>query len=513
MLALSLPGTDPVLQQKVETRPRAVAEWLDGLPFATPLEAAQQILMGLYALNRHALDDSDRAELLALYRPAVARAAASLETLIADAGLPPPPQPRQAGALLRELRIEFGTGYRHVLQGLASHRLMRAGTKRIAVAAARALAASYDILYACALTRTMAPAGLWREIHQIHAYAQASGAADIAVDDAPMPTTAYVQAVLLARADPPHMSHAELLHTRLYLDKYARRAVLAAAPVRGHRGFAVPIHGDAPPSPVMRGPAQDSLWLDTDVLCKHLEAVALHLRTGDTPSRLRLPDGMQSETTELLCGYLARQWCAGPQRAFRRHAPPDKTVSAVSGLAAIHALLDPGPPPPVAGVPTRPSPTATGAPAQWMVANDSAAGLALIGHADASMNLRVGDPLAVREQAGGDWSLGVIRWLRMRDGQQIEFGVERLSPGMEAVWVRPLWGHASGSAHTALFVPGIAALKQPDRLLLPRHLYQLGVEAEVIHGGRTYLVAFGKRTDPTPGFDLIEFTIFKDTET
>ncbi len=511
MLTLSLPGTDAVLQQKVETRPKAVAEWIDALPFANPAQTAQQLLMGLYALNRHALDEDDRTALLALYRPAVARVAAALETSIADAGLPPPPQQRQAGALLRELLIELGTGYRHVLQALANRRLVRASGKRVAETAARALRASHDILLACALTRVPPPAGLWRETHQILAYAQASGVAETAVDDAPTPNAAYCQAVLLARADPPHMSHAELMHTRLYLDKYARRAVLAPSPVHGHAGFSVPIQGDIAPSPVASGPASEKLWLDTEVLCKHLEAVALHLRTGDTPSRIRLPEGMQSETTELLCAQLIKQWGAGPQRAFRRHVPEAKAVTAVAGLAAIHRLLNPGPPPATEDGPTTAMPLPP-VPVRWNVLNDSAAGLALTGTPDAPVTLRVGDPIALQETPGGDWSLGAVRWLRMRDAQQVEFGIERLSPRVEAVWVRPLRGHRATAAETGLFVPGVAALKQADRLMLPRHLYQLGIEAEVTHGDRTYLVVFGKRTDPTPGFDLIDFTVFEDDD-
>lgn len=511
MLTLSLPGTDAVLQQKVETRPKAVAEWIDGLPFANPAQAAQQLLMGLYALNRHALDEDDRTALLALYRPAVARVAAALEAHIADAGLPPAQQQRQAGALLRELVIELCTGYRHVLQALANRRLVRASGKRVAEAAARALQATYDILFACALTRVPPPAGLWRETHQIFAYASASGVAELGGDDVPTPSTAYCRAVLLARADPPHMNHAELMHTRLYLEKYARRAVLTPSPVHGHIGFSVPIQGDVAPSPVASGPASEKLWLDTDVLCKHLEAVALHLRTGDTPNRIRLPEGMQSETTELLCAKLIKQWGAGPQRAFRRHTPPEKTVMAVAGLASIHHLLNPGPPPPTEDGPPTAMPVPP-VPVRWNVLNDSAAGLALTGTPEMPVTLRVGDPIALEETPGSDWSLGVVRWLRMRDGQQVEFGIERLSPRVEAVWVRPLRGHRATMAETGLFVPGVAALKQADRLMLPRHLYQLGIEAEVTHGDRTYLVVFGKRTDPTPGFDLIDFTVFEDDE-
>ena len=57
--------------------------------------------------------------------------------------------------------------------------------------------------------------------------------------------------------------------------------------------------------------------------------------------------------------------------------------------------------------------------------------------------------------------------------------------------------------------PTPEAMQQADRLMLPRHLYQLGIEAEVTHGPRSYDIVFGKRIDPTPGFDLIDFSIFE----
>lgn len=510
MLTLALPDMTPVIPQSVETRPKAVAAWLDTLPFANPMQVAQQLLMALYALNRHTLDDDDRAALMALYRPVVARVVAGLEAQIADAGLPLPPAQRQAGTLLRELQIELGTGYKHVLQALANRRIVRASSKRVAETAARVLGAHYDVQFACHLTRVTPPAGLWREIHQVYAYAQTAGAAELAVDDAPTPVAAYCRVVLFGRADPPHMSHAELIHTRLYLEKYAGRATLAAAPVSGHPGFSVPIDGDAAPSPVAAGPARESLWLDTSVLCQHLQAVQLHLRTGDTPRKIRLPEGMQAETTQILGTHLLKQWCASPQRAFRRHTPTDAALTVVAGLGAIHRLLNPGPAPAAEEDYTPVATPAPVTPTRWTILNDSAAGLALSGTPGASLNLRVGDALALQADGDAEWSLGVIRWLRMRDTQEIEFGVERLSPRVEALWVRPLRGHRTTRAEAALFVPGVAAMHQADRLMLPRHLYQLGIEAEVTHGARNYDIVFGKRVDPTPGFDLIDFSIFEE---
>jgi cyclic-di-GMP-binding protein len=514
MLKFSVPGTDPLLQHTVETRPKAVAEWLDRLPFASPADTAQQLVTALYALNRHL-----RHALLALYRPVVARAAASLEAMLAESGVPPHAQQRQIGALLRELHIEHSIGYKQVMLALIHRRLGRANPKRMAEVASRLLAALRDIQAACDLTHTPPPAGVWQDMHQLYAFAQASDLADHAVEDAPSASQVYCEALLLALADPPHMCHAELIHTRLYLDEFAGLARLGAAPA-SQRGFAIQTDGDAAPGHVAAKPETCGLWLDTDALCRHLHETVIRLRTGETPSRIGLPAGMESELSLTLCKRLFKLWGASTQRAFRRFATPGSEVQIVAGVSAIHRLLD--------QVPHAPQPNAedadhlpihdvgpvfSAAPVavnatDWTVSNDSAAGLALSGTPDAPLNLKVGDALALRAGLAATWSLGVIRWIRMRDASQVELGVERLSPQIQPVWVRPLRGRRKASPEPALLVPGLDTLKQNDRLLLPRHLYQTGMDAELWHAPHQYTLTFGRCLEHTPNFDLIDFTIF-----
>jgi hypothetical protein len=520
MLTLNIPDKDAALKHTVETRPKAVADWLGRLPFASPEGTAQQLLVALYALNRHTLGEDDRYTLMALYRPVIERAAASLEAQLAEAGVPPHAQQRQLGTLLRELHVEHSIGYKQTLLALANRRFGR-NPKRIAEVTARLLIALGDVQMACYLTHTPPPAGLWQEMRQIHEFAETSKLADLAVDDAPAPSTAYIQAVLFALADPPHMTHAELLHTRLYLGKFGALGTLAAAPVEGHRGFAIPAAGDAAPCPYVPSTIPAGRWLDTDALCRHLHDTALRLRTGDAPRRIGLPEGMESELSQSLCKRLLKQWSGGMQRAFRRHATPGSTMHAVAGLSAIHRLLDPQqhvpwPDPDDAdslSIPDTGRIQAAPAPviaSRWTVDNDSAAGLALSGKPEIPLNLKVGDPLALRADDATAWSLGVIRWIRMRDAQQVELGIERLSPQVQPVWVRPLRGHRQAGPESALFVPGLAALQQKDRLLLPRYLYQIGMDADVWHPPHQYTLTFGRCLAHTPSFDLIDFTIFAD---
>src|SRR5512143_401863 len=520
MLDFSLPKADPALQHSAETRPKAVAAWLGRLPYASPADAAQQLVTALYALNRHALGADDRHALLALYRPVIVRVAAGLETLLAESGVPPSAQQRLIGALLRELQRERSLGYKQLLQALTDQRFGRPNPRRLAEFTAQVAVALRDMQTASFLTYTPPPAGLWQDLHQLHGYAQVANVAELPTDGVPTASLSYRQALLIALADPPHMSPAELAHTLLYLDRFAGLAVLTDGPVAGHLGFPVPTAGDiAPPHPAA-GAQAGGLWLDTDALCRHVHQTAVRLRKGETPEQVDLPPGMDHALSLALCKRLRKKWGATAQRAYKRYVtPPDRTVQVVAGVSAIHRLLEPVPYArqvepdeadslPIHDVQAGFAPAVAVNATVWSVTNDSAAGVALAGTPDAPLNLKVGDPLALHADAATGWSLGTIRWIRMRDARQVELGVERLSPQIQPVWARPLRGHPKASPEPALFLPGLPALKQKDRLLLPRHLYQTGMDAEVLHAPHQYTLSFGRLLEHSPGFDLIDFTVF-----
>ena len=519
MLDLNVPANDPALEGTVEIRPKAVAEWLERLPLASPADTAQQLVTALFALNRQTLGTDERYALQALYRPVVERVATSLEALLVDAGVPPHAQLRQVGALLRELRIEFSIGYKQMLLSLTNLRFGRPTPKRLAEFTAWLLAALRDVQTACYLTYTPPPAGLWRDMHQLNAYAQASNLDDAAAGAMP-PTLAYRQALLLALADPPHMTHAELIHTRLYLGQFAGLAQLGAVPEEPRCGMSIRIDDDTPPRHLAAG--QDSgLWLNTEALCRHLHETVVRLRAGGTPRGIGLPPEMKSELSQTLCKRLLKRWSMGAQRAFKRYAATGSTVQGVAGVSAIHRLLERVPqaarldPEEIDSLPIHDVALVFAAPVginatEWTVSNDSASGLALSGTPDTPLNLKVGDPLALRADDSAVWSLGVIRWVRMRDARQVELGVERLSPQIQPVLVRILHTRRKTAQEPALFVPGLPALKQPDRLLLPRGLYQAALDAEVWQAPHQITLTFGRRIEHTPSFDLIDFTVFAD---
>lgn len=512
MSGFSVPAVDPALRDAFEARPRQAGAWLTNLPFASPPDAAQLLLNALRAMNRSALDGATREALLKLYRPAVDRVSAGLERLLGDAGVPPHAQPRQHAALLCELACEHALGYKHLLKPDGSVRPAQ-HARRLAEAAAHLVAALRDVLVAHALAYSPTPPGLWRELHRLYAFVRQGGNTDAACGDAPPADRSYREALLLALADPPHMSRGELLHARAYVRAYAPLATLRVGGPVDRAGFALDPGSDRGPCPPEASGAA-ALWLDTEALCRRLHDTALRLRTGDTPRSLGLPDDMGGELALLVAKRLSKRWRSGAERAYPRRAGCADPVEIVAGVSAIHRLLaeaaggedaaaDDTLPVGEAGLLAAPLPAVR--ISRWTMHNDSAAGLALSGAPDVPLNLRVGDALALRTGTH-PWSLAVIRWLVLRSDHSVELGVERLAPAMEPVWIRPMRGHRT-QPEPALFVPGLRALKQPDRLLLPRFLYAAGMDAEIARADRLHTLSFGRRHAHTPSFDLIDFTL------
>jgi hypothetical protein len=509
---------DPQRKLAVETSLKATAAWLERLPFASPVDVARQLVEALVALNHHRLDANERHALLSLYRPVVANAAHSLEALLAESGVPPHAQQRRIGMLLRALLTELGIGYKHVLMAARGKAGRGIPPRRFAEAAASLLASLHDVQFAFYMTYHPLPTGMWQEMHQIYLLAQSTGTADKAVGEALPASLSYRQALLLALADPPHMSLDALAHTRLYLHKLAALAVLRpATDPSTQTGFVVATGRDSGPGQAALQ-KEGTLWLDTDALCRQLHDIVLRLRTGDSPSSIGLPQGMGSEVGLTVGKRLLKLWRTGAQRAFKRYPAAPGTMQVVAGVSCIHRLLGGEPQTgesaadsdgslPIHDVRPLCGASSTIHTSHWTISNDSASGLALQGAPDEPLNLKVGDALALRSDAATPWSLAVIRWIRMRNAHQVELGVERLSPEMQPVWVRPLRGHRSANPEPALFIPGLPALKQPDRLLLSRQVFQAGMDAEVWHPHQHTTLAFGRRVEHTPSFDLIDFTV------
>lgn len=520
MLKLELPPTDEVADRAVDIRPKQVAVWLERLPHGSPNEAARQITGMLAAMNRAPIGDTERYRVLIQLHPAIARTAAHLEPQLAGAGVPPTQAAWQAGAQLRDLLRELGYGYKRVLLGL-SGRSRRAGDKqRLIDVASLVLITLRDLQYAYYQTYTPLPQGLWRETHRVYHFTQDTGFADLpATAETATPSLIYRQALLLSLADPHRLEPAALLHTRRYVERFAALAELRSGlDSPGPMRFFIRREASQSAAQPLADEPRSGLWLHTGQLCQHLQTSAARLASGDPPRILGLPEGMEGESGQALLQRLQRSWRQRSVRNYRRTPAPAATLRLVAGVNAVHRLLlDHGNPAEAEGAePTEINVSDSALPtagatrtSTWELVNDSAGGVALAGMPELPHSLNIGDPLALQEAATGHWSLGVIRWIRMHDAREIEMGVERLSPSVEPVWIRPVRRRQLTRPQPALLLRGVAAQRRRDCLLLPPQVYRSARDVELLHDQQLDCVTFGPRLERTPSYDLVEFSRFQ----
>ena len=440
---LSVPSYDQALHYSVETHTRQVEAWLQRLPLASPVNAARQLLTALASMNRVQLDAGIRHKLLTLYRPMITRIAGELEMLIAETCIPPAAKQRQTGALMRELLVELAYGYKRVLLAMASVRLTLGADKAVSEVTTQIMTVLSDILAVSYRTYSPFPAGVWREMHQLYRLARESGFSDLASAGI-TPSLVYRQALLTALADPYRMQHAELVHTRLYLERFGHLARLVKNGDNPSReGFFIATETDAPIAQTP-GNTHGALWLQTGALCGHLQETAVKLKLGDTPRQIGLPHEIESGLAQHLFMSLFKNWSKVAQRVFKRYPSVEAEIRLVPGVPAIHRLLElsAAPRPPEgrasggvplagaaegslrsggepAGVPLAGAAPTTGSgdpalivpdnqpPAYppeaslWKVMNDSAGGLALYGHPGAPLKLKAGDAIVIQESSRG----------------------------------------------------------------------------------------------------------------
>ena len=113
--------------------------------------------------------------------------------------------------------------------------------------------------------------------------------------------------------------------------------------------------------------------------------------------------------------------------------------------------------------------------------NESAGGFCLVwlpmeGSVNAGLSALVGELIGMQEMDEPNksrWSVGVVRWMKSRDGKQLELGVQKLAPYAIAAAVRQERTAKSREFQRALVLPEIKTADQPVTLIAP-NLYNTG---------------------------------------
>jgi hypothetical protein len=348
------------------------------------------------------------------------------------------------------------------------------------------------------------PAAYWPALHQLYRRADASGETATPVAD-PVKKVAvccaevYVRALLFMLADPNEQLQKQLAQIQRWLEHWARSVPVLSTSPQDQSLPPLLLDFSAATGAYREADAggrSASAWLDIGELARTLKKCVVLLRKGEPPASLGLGEDCTMPGVEQLLVQLFRLWCEGKNARAQTRRGVSGKAKACSTLVSMHFQISgnkifrqPG----HATQLTRRErdeiatfghttthlaeafPGAGGyAIEDWLLLEESLSGLRILRPAASSGSRYVHAQLiAVRPADARNFLVGIVRWIKTDESDDLQVGV-RVFPGIpRAVAVRPSGINAKAERFVpALHFPPLAALSEPASLILPPGWYR-----------------------------------------
>lgn len=538
-LQLSVPSHSTRVLSDVERRPGKVEKWLAALPLLNIAETGHKLYTTLNTYNRIDLDPELRLKLLELYRTPIRQVGLALQKQYVGMPLPLPERNKNIAEQHRDFYTELAYGYKQVV--LAHAQTTRPKNidhaRDLALPIQRTIRHLTEVLLTSHLSYSPAPPSTWKEIHALYRHAEQLSIVGVPVDDSlnsargrGTVAEAYKQALLLDLSDPYHLPSHLTVKIDQYLEGAAELAMMrpATPPIEPNCQFLIDLEGDRAGIMHSATTVLEQLEryrvLNTFELARTIHAQLMQLQAAETPQIAGLPADFFKDNGHELLLRLINVWGVNPKRGFRRSERADTTAEVAIGLDAVNywlnggrrlersaGLVGPEPERNASGtfgghqVKTN---TAGHEFTAWDIVDESAGGMALSKSGAIRRRVRVGDLIATRFVADDSWTISVARWVKSSNPSSVEMGIQRLAPSAQAVLVKAVAGEKEESDFlAALRLPAIAALKEPETLLIPTNLFRPDRTLYVDDGTHLSRVITKQVLEAASGFDRVEFIV------
>lgn len=455
--------------------PEQVGLWLTKLPLADAAESAEKLVRFLTAFNRIDLPRSHRRGLVGLLSTSAMHIANRLAERRPDATLPLP-QPRFRLLLLSQTLLgELANTHKlHILDSL------RQGQADDAARSLSDLMDTADAIMMAAFRNHVAlPAGFWTDLHQSYLCASTLGIDQNRTAFADR----YKAAMLLATTDPYQFTDQEIgwartlassgsVHSRL-------DALTTASPALAPFGIQPTL--DAPPQALSRRQdgIQSGLLFDTTPAARRLAQLGNAIKTRRISGNPELPPEADWPAYSILLNKLKLRWGASKHRLIHRRRPHKEIPYEITlGLADLCSLVEP-------------APAQNGRRVLCTPINDSAGGLALKHSGDFGMPIEVGEVVGLKRPNENIWHVGLIRWFKQVEAEELLFGLQLLGTASETFRLRQQSGDKPRQG-LLLRPPGN---KQGETLILPSETGYVGMRAELIGSSSAQVVVLTQKIE------------------
>ena len=533
-----LPGTG------TEPRPafaNAVAcqDWLSSVPLVNAVQAQSMFLRQLNLLHRFALPPIERFAILESLRGPLSDVQEVAARKFTGKSLPF--APHEQAALDSNLSVwhMLALGYLRCfsalccgnsgitsLPALSAHRTLIAANadlaSRTAIMAQRTLSVFADWQFDLCRGQQLPDASFWNKLNQIFSAAETLGIAKRAVSDPvrhgnlqTSALAAYAECHLLCTANPYELPARHLAWVARWARRWGAKLALLKTPPEDIRSRAVPLwvdlESDRPASYVPQS-STSGRWLDTTELRKSLLARVALLQQGRTPAELQLGDDVTQPAAGQLLQRVLQRWCKG--RAPRRHERHSASggCSLIAGFEAVHYQLSGRQP---FHAPSRDAATLRrereqfevfgershragsagdghNSPVEdwqvmddWRLLNESATGLRVTRPLRKGVRVGAGLLIAVKTHDSQRFTLASLRWA-LREGDDVLAAGIQLFPGeARPVALRTVEsGEARGPWQQGFLLPEVAALQEPESVVVPAGTFRIDRSVEAMVGQR-----------------------------
>ena len=520
-ISFKLPNldTNPILL--AETRAHKINDFIQKLPFGDPIRAASDLTDELQVINSQKVAFANRLNALELYRPSAIQIYQDLLPHFSQAKLPISKNEQAFADAAMHLWQEFSLGYKFSLVDLQNKILNLNSSKSTALVIQRAIQAFKEIALIQHLTYVTAPANQWEELHQLYFIALQQSAERIEVEEHYSSTNVssvslvYIQLLLMYLANPQHLANKDILKVERYLSQVANHAELRPlGMIENPTGiFLLALDGNKPPTAFIKNKEIPDVTTDilliTLKLAKHIHQHIKLLQDKVFPNDGSMPaDALDCHFEDTLT-HLVKQYGKTPQRLFSRSKKSDGVELSIGIHTTHHILSDVNTrfnqPQSSQGIGTNGIST-NGAfkPSRWQILNVSAGGYALRKFNSSHATAQIGDIVAMKDSNTTTWELAVLRWAHINELNQLDVGLQLISPSAAAVSIR---ADSNVLDTEALLLPELAALKQFASIIAPLGVCKLGEQIEINQNNQYSKILATKLIERTASFERFQYSL------
>ncbi|CAG0974972.1 Cyclic-di-GMP receptor FimW [Methylophilaceae bacterium] len=523
VLNLNVPALEDKPLINAETRPQKISEFLAALPLSNPIESAPLLLDEMEILNRQRISSESRFKALEVYRSAIINITDELRPEYSLAPLPLSRTAKGHAAAAESLWMELGYGYKLALLDQQTQLFNLNSSKAKALTVYRAIEALRQASMIYYQTYFNVPGSVWRDLHQLYFYAAQQSLHDIEVAPESKSSTInllYKQALLMALADPQHLSQQEIAQVEEYVIRHAKHTRIQGLGMLDNPAgiFLISLNSDKPPIPFAKNDKladneNDILFITMDLARlahKHLQM----LQSGNVSKTSGLHENAKDPRYQDMLTYLIKHWGASPKRIYNRSRRRNITSLGI-GVKTAHYFINHQKPyvqPKIAddaglgladaGNPDPQQETGID-PSLWEVVNISAGGTALRKLPNSTANVRIGELLSMKSDGERSWSVAVLRWANNGGHDQLDIGTQLIAPTAKAAGARAT---NQPRFEPVLLLPAMPKLRQAASIVSECGMFSPARILEIDENGSISRVMVTKLVERTGSFERFQYS-------